>query len=100
MWKPRIKKTKDDLYTEINQILIKSGLSDGENFYGLNHTEVVTIVYEYCKILEFKLYFKSFKTLGVPLRQLYTCCEKLSMLEKKEILEFRKTIPTKKKDDK
>ena len=98
MWKPRPKKTKDNLYDDINQILLKSGLSQGENFYGLNHAEIIIKIYEYCKILEFKLYFKNRKNAGIYLRQLYTCCEKLSKLEKKEILNFKNDIPVKKKD--
>jgi hypothetical protein len=89
-WKPRKKKTKEDLFNDINKILLKSGMvKEPINFYGLNHTEVVIKVYEYCKILEFKFYYKKRMVCSIYLRKLYTFCEKLSRLEKKEILDFK-----------
>lgn len=99
MWKPRIKKTKDDLFFELNQVLLKSGIIKEQiDFDYKNHTEVISEVYELAKILEFKLYFKNRKICGIYLRQIYTCCEKLSRIEKKEILDFKGKIPVKKKN--
>ena len=87
-------KSKEDLLNQINEILVRSKLIENRiDFDPMTNVELNQKVHEYTRILEFKFYHKGFRTMAVPLRQLYTALEKINKIEKNKLLDVKENIP-------
>jgi hypothetical protein len=80
----------EEIYDQLNEILVQRKLiPEALDFNDLSYLQAMVIIYDSCKLLEYKLYYKGQKKSGIYLRKIYTLCEKLSVHEKRRIQEFK-----------
>jgi hypothetical protein len=85
--------TQQEVQEELNQRLLDKKLIDEPlDFTSKSTAEILIIVGEAIKKLEYKLFHKYQKKSSIFLRHIYTLVEKLVQHEKKYLLQFRKDV--------
>jgi hypothetical protein len=87
------KLTKQEIYYELNSILLKRRMIDVPiDFENNTFTDNFLEVVGHARILEYKIYYKNYKRPIKDLRRIYLLLEKYIQHEKRILLQYRKNL--------